>query len=261
MAVDQQNVKIPPPVLCLQGSKLWELCGGRGIGWLVEVVAEVDLGQDEHGLRPGVSQRLQVRQDMTLRQVVSVVAGYDPSRRGLWLGLQGKQTPAACWQVGLLTDTGSVVAELTSGGARWWVVTLHKHGLAGPRSGVPVVGHLVEVLWWHGVGALEGIRVQRSYEVTPHDLSVLAKLRCYTTWPGYVYDVTPHGLAVSVKLRCYATWPGCVSKVTMLWHMARVYQRSHDVMTHGQGVSQCYGTWPGCVSKVMMLWHMAWVYQ
>ena len=90
MAVDQQNVEIPPPVLCFQGSKLWELCSSCSVGWLVEVVAEVDLGQDKHRLRPGVSQRLQVGQDVTLRQVVSVVAGYDPSWRGSWPGLQGK---------------------------------------------------------------------------------------------------------------------------------------------------------------------------
>ena len=31
------------------------------------------------------------------------------------------------------------------------------------------VGHLVEVLWWHCVGAPEGIRVQRNYDVTPRD--------------------------------------------------------------------------------------------
>ena len=77
----------------------------------------------------------------------------------MWPGPLGKQTPAVCWQVGLLTDTGTLVAELKSGGAGWRVVTLHEHRLVGPRSSVPVVGHLVEVLWWHCVGAPEGIRV------------------------------------------------------------------------------------------------------
>ena len=88
--MNQQNVKVSSSVFLAQvcrPRKLWELRSlhGGGVRRLVEVITEVELGQDEHGLLAGISQCLKIGQDVTLSRVISDVAFLDSSWRGLWV--------------------------------------------------------------------------------------------------------------------------------------------------------------------------------